>query len=1637
MKRRLVPVVEIATRPLKSRARQPSPSTAAEPAPSSPRKRRKGDGDDGTMKQVLSGIPISPTVSDYEDATMDCSTNGLLASPTVSDFSAQGTSVTGVTLSPSEEDEEVTPYRTCLPRHRLPDSLPTPLASGSSVTLEAMPTSFEEINDSYDDNYTKSKAISRRKVADKEQEVLRHRNMTVVTPIVSRIARHLFKGSLEVAGTSAFDDADVAAEIDNVQAHHNDPASMKWGSNDLEGQSYASVIMDGVEYCVGDDVMVNPGDDEDTRRAQNAKADASQSPNSYANRLWFCRICYFFETIVDGQFVKMFHGQWFVHGSKTILQETAHSKSLFLLYKCEDNPIASIFKKCKVTMMGSEDLESIDDGQPDANDFHCSLAYNEKDAEFLDIPGEDELAQVLEFSPPSKPCLSCGMQRRQDDLADYMSIFNGFSHFGIDYHLYDFIYIRPKATAGLLDVAQIVKISSSLQVTVQYFGRYNKLNEKEKNFLRSDERHLYLRTKKYILDDLDRIEGVCFIRHLTDSAEIDRWVKHDDHFYVNQQGGDGENGPGLWEMKDNVLHNCGICYKKRVEKLRQEQKLLEINGPITCLELFSGAGGLGTGLDISGFVKTKYAVEFSPSAAATYQVNHPEATVYCQDSSLLLKHAIETDAGNDPKPLKSNNGKTYLPHMPKKTEIDMISGGPPCQSFSRANHNPKANDIRSTLPVNMLSYVEHYDPRYFLLENVAGFINYRLMSTHSKTKRSLQGGIEAGMVKFVMRSLIALGYQVRCKLLQAGQYGAPQGRRRVIFWGAKRGNPIPGFPIPVYAFPRKMNRSTLPTGYLHPVSRSLDPEVNHQCAPLPAITVDDAIGDLPPFEWINPHEIIPMKDFNKRENKRRREDGIQQFRAVQRDREAPFLTGFPKGVEYATAPTNRYQMWLRSEMGDKKVEGQYTRTFSARLVEATTTVPLKPWADHRDLPLVLQPNHAKPGAKQADKSFYGRMDGASQFKCAMTKLAPNVKQSWVLHPSQKRIVSVRECARTQGFPDHYIFMSADDAPQKLVENEMRSQFHWRCTSESRSVQRYRLSTPSSATSTGSYTMPSTAIQSRISAFESIANSSKSSQLRKPQPNGRVFETPLSPPFAARQPTPASPSPSPPNLGRKTSLIDLKDWIVDDGPSSPHTNGFKHYGSGIGNGEDNGRTPTHQGFESKKKLIAPLINLESPPRPKYKVSPTLAAKAPPLPPRKPSYASLKSVASMPSAGSSNGPHRSDSLTVDHTYPPFNLDPLSRSRNSSGHAPASSISSFHSVSLSSDTDPSTPGSASSNFIATFPIDREREQRYGSEADSVSLDESYEEVSTPSISSPATERIITLDWEKAMAKRKPVPPKLPQRPSLTSISSSSSIKAALKSPPPKRQSSSSSTCGSPGFRASVSSVSSSSTVANGAIGRCAPPPPPSRNSDRSSIQSLSSSYSHSSQGHNGYTRPLSNLHLKTKRPTPVPAAARVRYESVFNTNVIQQRNAEKEKAKERPALLSPTEARGTRRAAGWRGLSVDLITGGDDVAATPSTHDDGEVHVVDNLDKLEGYLIKTIWRRSRLDRRRLADIWNECDPSGTGSLTRDAFVKGMWRIDEELRRVQTQALKSTSATSLGSLRGRGALFKPPILKPKPILR
>ena len=137
---------------------------------------------------------------------------------------------------------------------------------------------------------------------------------------------------------------------------------------------------------------------------------------------------------------------------------------------------------------------------------------------------------------------------------------------------------------------------------------------------------------------MEDVDGKCYARQLLDTTAIDEWVKHPNHFYFNQKAESWEikRTSQLQELGDNKILCCETCMDEHIQDLADAERLLRKHGPLRGLELFAGkaillvplfnsliffpgAGGLGTGFDESGFVDTRWAVEFSPSAALTYQ----------------------------------------------------------------------------------------------------------------------------------------------------------------------------------------------------------------------------------------------------------------------------------------------------------------------------------------------------------------------------------------------------------------------------------------------------------------------------------------------------------------------------------------------------------------------------------------------------------------------------------------------------------------------------------------------------------------------------------------------------------------------------------------------------------------------------------------------------------------------------------------------------------------------------------------------------------------------------------------------------------------------------------------------------------
>ncbi|KAJ7438478.1 S-adenosyl-L-methionine-dependent methyltransferase [Mycena latifolia] len=834
---------------------------------------------------------------------------------------------------------------------------------------------------------------------------------TFLMPITGRIVEKYLISPVSVVGAELNQAHDkIAHEIKEALEHHEDPKSMRWG-NVLDDQAcyYSSVKMDGVTYSIGDVVAVAPGPDSNKARAATEQIAATHCVNAYANRAWFIRIMYFLDEMSHGTQQKMFHGQWFVHGSRTFSGEFSHSQELYLLPECGDVPVAAIYSKCQVHFFEPGDKEEPDRFDPQARDYFCRSLYDDRSHASTDLPSSDDCALLRTLFPADRHCVNCGREAEQE-LARTVQVIGdetngyGLMQRGLCVHVGEFVYVKPdvaKKQGLVLFIAQVTGVDHKAKtLRVRYYKRD------------TDSRCIY-RTRRKNDVSVEDLDGSCFVRHLdpddhADGEEIESWVKSDsDHFYTYA----GEYKDGLIKACRKDSFDCCLgCFNSHCDELEEHIRFVRRNGQRTVFEVFAGAGGLSQGLGESGFFTTKWALELSYSAATTFRLNHPGTNVLIVDINAFVKYSVDRRDGKNPSPLRSTDGKIIPENMlPVPGEhITLLAGGPPCQSFSGANSHKKEDDPRSALPFAMLSLAELFEPDYIIIENVVGLLRHSVPHPANDGRR-----VENAMPKLIIRGLAALGYQNMPGVMQAGQYGVPQDRERVIFWGAKRGLTLPKRPVPTHAS-RSADKHSLKTHFITPVQRGGDPEDDHIFAPHAIVTVDDAIGDLPPFEWKDPHEIVPETAADVIEVQARIAQGIQQFDAS----EAP--VGFRDGVGYATEPTTRYQKAMR-RANPTVVKNHVTDQVSLTSAELTTQIPLKPYANHK----FLKPEYFKTSSKFTleSKMCYGRLDGNGLFKTAMTTVQPRARGSYVLHPTQKRTISVVEAKRCQGFPDHYILWS--------------------------------------------------------------------------------------------------------------------------------------------------------------------------------------------------------------------------------------------------------------------------------------------------------------------------------------------------------------------------------------------------------------------------------------------------------------------------------------------------------------------------------------------------------------------------------------------------------------------------------------
>jgi DNA (cytosine-5)-methyltransferase 1 len=363
------------------------------------------------------------------------------------------------------------------------------------------------------------------------------------------------------------------------------------------------------------------------------------------------------------------------------------------------------------------------------------------------------------------------------------------------------------------------------------------------------------------------------------------------------------------------------------------------------IDLFCGAGGITEGFRQAGY-ECLYANDSMPEAIRTFELNHSEAWADCGDIEKVNPAKIRAELGI------------------KKGELDVLVGGPPCQGFSINAPDRFLQDPRNKLFRDYVRFLEEFEPKTFLFENVPGLL-------------SLGDG---KVLDRILSEFVRLDYHVTVKILFAAHYGVPQERWRLILLGSKLSEIAPPEPTH-YASGRANFRGgggVLTFQLTDSGKRKL----------LPAVTVAEAIGDLPRLTMGEGAEIIG----------------------------------------YTAGKPSAYARLMRNP------EGVTYNHFAARLAKqnAERMKFVKPGGSWRDIPHELLPKGMQRARKSDHTKRYGRLRNDGLAGTIMTKCDPH----WgtVFLPDQERTLTVREAARFQSFPDTYQFLGPRVSQYEQVGN---------------------------------------------------------------------------------------------------------------------------------------------------------------------------------------------------------------------------------------------------------------------------------------------------------------------------------------------------------------------------------------------------------------------------------------------------------------------------------------------------------------------------------------------------------------------------------------------------------------------------
>jgi DNA (cytosine-5)-methyltransferase 1 len=290
--------------------------------------------------------------------------------------------------------------------------------------------------------------------------------------------------------------------------------------------------------------------------------------------------------------------------------------------------------------------------------------------------------------------------------------------------------------------------------------------------------------------------------------------------------------------------------------------------------------------------------------------------------------------------------------------IDVLAGGPPCQGFSFAGKRQES-DPRNQLFEKYADVVETIKPRALVLENVPG-----MGVAHSKKEETGEKRVTATESYYdkLKRTLEELGYAVRGQVLDASRYGVPQKRSRLIVLGL-----------------RKDIAARLPGGIDRVFELLESKRIEHlRDLGLPErIWSGEAISDL-------------------------RTDGAERQRCTDPLSRGPFEEAVYRGPETA------YQRLMHRHCSDKSMDSMRLARHGEKVRERFAAI--------------LNECARGGNMNQASREKYG-LKKQRLHPMSSSEPAPTITTlpDDVVHYAEPRILTVRESARLQSFPDWFRF----------------------------------------------------------------------------------------------------------------------------------------------------------------------------------------------------------------------------------------------------------------------------------------------------------------------------------------------------------------------------------------------------------------------------------------------------------------------------------------------------------------------------------------------------------------------------------------------------------------------------------------